>query len=170
MSITSLLPRRGGGGAHRVKDENDRLKATVSQLKRWQEQANDFFARLVADREEVYGCWLDERNGRLVAESAASQMRSERDEWRDEALALRAQLAPYRAAEANAHKVTVPPMVRRIDGPGDEATGPIDVRSLREALTVPCAECTAPIEPGTTYCSARCRNAADRHDDQDGDL
>lgn len=169
MSITSLLPRLGGGGAHRVKDENDRLKTTVSQLKRWQEQANDFFARLIADRDEVYGCWLDERNGRLVAESAASQMRSERDEWRDEALALRAQLAPYRAAEANAHKVSVPPMVRPVDGPEDEATAPIDVRPLWEALA-PCPECTTPVPAGTTFCSARCRNTADRHDDQDGDL
>lgn len=34
----------------------------------------------------------------------------------------------------------------------------------------PCAECpeTSPI--GRAYCSARCRNAADRHDDQDGDI
>lgn len=33
----------------------------------------------------------------------------------------------------------------------------------------PCAECPIPVPAGTTYCSTRCRNAADRHD-MDGDL
>ena len=36
--------------------------------------------------------------------------------------------------------------------------------------TVPCAECTSPVPAGTTFCSTRCRNAADRHDEMDGDL
>ncbi|MFF8482393.1 hypothetical protein [Streptomyces antibioticus] len=39
-----------------------------------------------------------------------------------------------------------------------------------ESKTAPCAECTAEIPAGQTYCSTRCRNAADRHDDLDGDL
>ena len=34
----------------------------------------------------------------------------------------------------------------------------------------PCAECPTPVPAGTTYCSSRCRNAADCHDDLDGDL
>lgn len=41
---------------------------------------------------------------------------------------------------------------------------------LWAALTVPCAECPTQVPAGTTYCSTRCRNAADRHDDLDGDL
>lgn len=32
----------------------------------------------------------------------------------------------------------------------------------------PCAECSAQVPAGTTYCSPRCRNAADRHDDMPG--
>jgi len=32
----------------------------------------------------------------------------------------------------------------------------------------PCAECSAQVPAGTTYCSTRCRNAADRHDDMPG--
>jgi len=36
--------------------------------------------------------------------------------------------------------------------------------------TAPCAECPAQVPAGTTYCSTRCRNAADRHDATDGDL
>jgi hypothetical protein len=33
-----------------------------------------------------------------------------------------------------------------------------------EDRTVPCAECSEPLSMPGTYCSARCRNAADRHD------
>ncbi|NUK22029.1 hypothetical protein [Streptomyces lunaelactis] len=44
--------------------------------------------------------------------------------------------------------------------------------ALRRALDVArgwedppvCAECDAEVEPGVTWCSTRCRNAADRHD------
>lgn len=133
MSIVSLVPRLAGNGSHRVRDENSRLKETVRKLRHWQEQANDYFARLIADRADVYECWQDERDGRLIAESAASQMRSERDEWRDEALRLRAQLAPYKAAQANANRIDVPPMVRDTSVIEDQATGPIDVRALWQA-------------------------------------
>lgn len=41
---------------------------------------------------------------------------------------------------------------------------------LWASQTVPCAECPTPVPAGTTYCSTRCRNAADRHDEMDGDL
>lgn len=40
----------------------------------------------------------------------------------------------------------------------------------RHPLTVPCAECPTEIPAGRTYCSSRCRNAADSHDEMDGDL
>lgn len=54
----------------------------------------------------------------------------ERDGLRDEVLMFRARFGPQLAAEANANAVTVPPMVRPIDGPEEEATAPIDVRPL----------------------------------------
>jgi hypothetical protein len=169
VSISSILPRLGGSGTHRIQDENTRLKSKVAKLQRWQEQANDYFARLVADRDEVYGCWQDEAQRRIEAETVAACVQTECDEWRDEALALRAQLAPYLAAEANANKIPVPPMVRI---GADQPTAPqgIDVRPLWEALAAPCPECQTPVPAGTTFCSPRCRNAADRHDDMDGDL
>jgi len=50
-------------------------------------------------------------------------------------------------------------------------TTAIRVRPVQR--TAPCAECQAPILAGRTYCSIRCRNAADCHDDyddSDGDL
>lgn len=35
-----------------------------------------------------------------------------------------------------------------------------------QPATVPCAECPAEVPAGTTYCSTRCRNASDCHDDE----
>lgn len=61
------------------------------------------------------------------------QAREERDQWRDEALRLRAKFGPQLAAEANATRITVPPMVRDTSALEDQATGPIDVRALWEA-------------------------------------
>lgn len=133
MSITSLLPRLSGNGSHRIQDERDRLKATVAKLQRWQEQANDYFARLLADRADVYACWQDEQQRRVEAEQGAAEMQSDRDEWRAEALALRARFGGQIAAEANASRITVPAMHRDTSAIEDQATGPIDVRPLWEA-------------------------------------
>ncbi|GAA1887615.1 hypothetical protein GCM10009837_06690 [Streptomyces durmitorensis] len=49
---------------------------------------------------------------------------------REKTKQLEAELAPYRAAEANANRVTVPPMERDTRNGADQATGPIDVRPL----------------------------------------
>ena len=149
MTLTDLAPAifgRPKERKHRHADTIRRLRREKRQLLDRQQAADDYFQRLIADRNEVYSCWLDERDGRLIAESAASQMRSERDEWRDEALRLRARFGAQIAAEANANAVTVPPMVRPIDGPQDEATAPIDVRPLWDALGV--GPTTAVTDPG----------------------
>ena len=145
MTIASLLPRLGGNGTH-VRDENARLKRTVTKLQRWQQQANDYFQRLTADRADVYACWEAEVQRRVEAEIVAACIQTERDEWRDRFLALQARFGPQLAAEANRNRVTVPPMVRPIDGPQDEATAPIDVRPLWDALGV--GPTTAVTDPG----------------------
>lgn len=54
----------------------------------------------------------------------------ERDEWRDRALALQARFGPQLAAEANANRITVPPM-QRIGA--DQDTGTFDVTTLWQA-------------------------------------
>lgn len=56
--------------------------------------------------------------------------RGERDDWRDQALRLRAKFGPQLAAEANANRITVPPMIRDTSAVEDQATGPIDVTTL----------------------------------------
>lgn len=87
----------------------------------------------------------DARHAATVAEQAEAELLvvqqqadiedliAERDHWRADALALRARFGAQLAAEANANRVDVPPMIRPIDGPEDQATGPIDVRPLWKA-------------------------------------
>lgn len=144
----------------RLREEN------VALLNR-QAAADDFFLLQDQYLTGLEAELAEEKKARSEAETTVVDLTAELDAAREETVALCAELAPYRAAEANANKITVRPMVRI---GADQPTAPqgIDVRTLREALTVPCAECTAPVEPGTTYCSARCRNAADNHN-EDGD-
>jgi hypothetical protein len=59
-------------------------------------------------------------------QATIDDLTAERDGLLDEVTA-------YRAAEANATRITVPPMVRDTSDPADQATAPIDVRTLREA-------------------------------------
>lgn len=68
-----------------------------------------------------------------VAGIEVSAVRLDCQELHDEVVRLRAQLAPYLAAEANAEAVTVPLMVRDTTAFEDQATGPIYVKTLWEA-------------------------------------
>jgi hypothetical protein len=114
----------------RLRDENVKL------LNR-QAAADDFFAVLMGDVTTTNAALAEEKRARGEAEEAAAQMRMERDElleecaeWRGEAQTLQKRLAPYLAADANANRITVPPMVRDTSDPADQATAPIDVRPL----------------------------------------
>lgn len=109
-----------------LRDENVKL------LNR-QAAADDFFAILLHDVTTTNAAWQHEKQLRGEAEEAAARMRMERDEWMAEALRLRALLAPYKAAEANAHRIDVPPMQRDTTAIEDQATGPVDVTALWEA-------------------------------------
>ncbi|WP_031095580.1 hypothetical protein [Streptomyces sp. NRRL S-15] len=60
----------------------------------------------------------------------------ERDQLLAEVAAVRALLAPYLAAEANAAAVTVPEMERDTSAIEDQATAPIRVTTLREQFGV----------------------------------
>ncbi|MFF0736815.1 hypothetical protein ACFYVK_35040 [Streptomyces chartreusis] len=133
MSITNLIPGLRGNGSRRAVDEVDRLREDNIKLLNRQAAADDFFAFLWQDVVTTNAAWEQEKQLRGEAEEAAAQMRMERDEWRDEALRLRAQFGPQLAAEANANRVTVPPMVRDTSAVEDQATGPIDVRALWDA-------------------------------------
>lgn len=63
-----------------------------------------------------------------------SNLLGDRDEWREQALALWDRFGPQIAAEENATAVTVPPGYRDTSDPADQATQPIDVKPLWEAF------------------------------------
>ncbi|MFH8531594.1 hypothetical protein ACH4GE_24625 [Streptomyces tendae] len=133
MSL-NLIPRLKGTGSRRAADKLAELRDDVRSLLTFKMAADDYFALLAQDRDEVYACWRDEQALRQEAEEAAARMQSERDEWRDKALALRTRFGAELAAEANADAVTVPPAVRDTSAFEDQATEPIKVLTLQQAF------------------------------------
>ena len=106
------------------------LRRDMAKVMNRQAAADDFFAILMHDVVTTNAAWEQEKQARGEAEEVAEQMRMERDEWMAEAERLAAELAPYKAAEANAAAVDVPPM-KRI-GCDDDTTS-VDVTTLWEA-------------------------------------
>lgn len=124
----------------RLGDEMKLLRDDNVRLLNRQAAADDYFALLWNDVLVTNQALVVKEGLRQEAEVAAAQMRMDRDElleesaeWRVEAQTLRARLAPFLAAEANANAVTVPPMVRDTSAIEDQATGPIYVQTLRDA-------------------------------------
>ena len=103
-----------------------RLRADVASLLDFKAAADDYFALLTQDRDEVYRCWKKAAADRDTAEQLAACLAEDNERlWQ--------RLAPFEAAEANRTAVTVPPAERDID-PDDQPTHPtgIDVREVRE--------------------------------------
>ena len=119
MSITDRIPALRGTGSRRavdkvaeLRDENRRLLTivagsddVVALLRQQAGEAEELVVQLQADVYDLTG---------------------ERDRLAAENVRLRAELA-------NRDAVTVPPMERDTTAAEDQATAPIDVRSLREA-------------------------------------
>lgn len=131
MTLTARIPTLKGHGRRRAVDKVEQLRDDNIKLLNRQAAADDFFAILLHDVVTTNAALEAERQLRAEAEEAAAQMRMERDGWRGDALALRARFGAQLAAEANANRIDVPPMIRPIDGPEDQATGPIDVREVQ---------------------------------------
>ncbi|MFF9240051.1 hypothetical protein ACF1AL_14625 [Streptomyces sp. NPDC014801] len=133
MSIADLLPVRIGHARparkHRAIDEVDRLAQLLGG-------ANALIRGLqlqVADRDALLA---DTRAKQAEAEELVVQLQADVDDLTAERDELRAEVTAYRAAAANANRITVPPMVRDTSDPADQATAPIDVRPLWDALGV----------------------------------
>lgn len=106
------------------------LRRDMAKVMNRQAAADDFFAILMHDVVTTNAAWQQEKQLRGEAQEATARMQSDRDEWMAEAERLAAELAPYKAAEANAAAVDVPPM-KRI-GCDDDTTS-VDVTALWEA-------------------------------------
>ncbi len=136
MTLTDLIPGLKGNGSRRAVDKVAELREDNVKLLNRQMAADDFFAILMNDVVTTNEAWQQEKKARTLLEDINRSLRSEVDAWQELADGLRAQLAPFLAAEANAHRVDVPPMVRDTAAMEDRATAPIDVKPLWEALGV----------------------------------
>lgn len=136
----SLIPRTKP--KHRAADKVAELKR---QLKDQQAETVSAFGQLIGAADTIATLeadLADVRVKRAEAEQVVVCLAAdldERTEERDQALAdvaaLRAQLAPYLAAEANANAITVPTAERDTTAFEDQATAPIDVRELQARFT-----------------------------------
>ena len=134
MTLNDLIPSSfRGPGSRRAVDKVTELREENRKLLTRQMAADDHFAILMHDVVTTNAALDTEKQLRGEAEEAAAQMRMERDEWRDMFLALQARFGPQLAAEANANRVDVPPMVRDASAIEDQATGPINVTALWDA-------------------------------------
>ncbi|NUQ95182.1 MAG: hypothetical protein HOY79_01015 [Streptomyces sp.] len=128
MSITALIPGRRDQAKHRGK--------SGLELKRELAEAARKIAALTAGMEQITAERNDLAKRLDAAQIDLAEAREERDEWRNEALAMWDRFGARIAAEANANRVDVPPMYRDTSDPADQATTPIDVKPLWEAFKV----------------------------------
>lgn len=144
MTLADLIPALGGKPRPRKANriETRLRKAQVhlaavrednAKLLDRQAAADDFFAILMNDVVTTNAALGLAQQLYREYKAAADQMEAERDEWRDEALALRARFGAQIAAEENTHRIDVPPMVRDTSAIEDQATGPIYVQPLWDA-------------------------------------
>ena len=130
MSLTIPFVGRRDRRKHSPDTVIRNLRRDMAKVMNRQAAADDFFAILMHDVVTTNAAWEQEKRLRGEAQEAAARMQSDRDEWMAEAERLAAELAPYKAAEANAAAVDVPPM-KRI-GCDDDTTS-VDVTTLWEA-------------------------------------
>lgn len=145
MTLTDLIPALRGNGSRRavdkvaeLRDENRRLLTIVAG-------SDDAFMILRQELAETKAKQGAAEELVIQQQADLEDLAADRDGWRDEALALRARFGAQIAAEDNANRVTVPPMVRDTSAVEDQATGPIYVQTLWDALGVgPTAAVTDP--------------------------
>lgn len=119
MSITDRIPALRGTGNRRAVDK-------VAELR----DENRRLLTIVAGTDDVVAL-LRQQAGE--AEELVVQLQADVDDLTGERDQLAAENTRLRAELANRDAVTVPPMERDTSNGADQATAPIDVRSLREA-------------------------------------
>ncbi|WP_330449643.1 hypothetical protein [Streptomyces anulatus] len=128
---------------HRAADKVTELK---QQLKDQQAETVSAFGQLIGAVDTIAileADLADVRAKRAEAEQVVvylaadlDERTQERDQALTEASRLRAQLAPYLAAEANTNAITVPASERDTSRFEDQATEPIKVTTLRDAFGI----------------------------------
>jgi hypothetical protein len=133
VTLTDLIPALKGPGRRRAVDKVEELRDENRRLLTITHRAGDDIALLQQELAESQGKQAEAEE--IVVQQLADidDLTAERDQLLGEVLQFRARFGPQLAAEANANRIDVPPMVRDTTAIEDQATGPIDVRTLREA-------------------------------------
>lgn len=129
MSIADHLPRLGlWERPHRKPRHSAPLE--IERLRGFLAAAHQLIAGLQMREAEALAKQGEAEE--IVVQQLADidELTVERDELLAEVLMFRARFGAQLAAEANANRITVPPMVRDTTAIEDQATGPIDVRTL----------------------------------------
>jgi hypothetical protein len=129
----NLIPALRGHGRRRAVDKVAELRDENRRLLTITHRAGDDIALLQQDLAKAHAKQGEAEE--IVVQQLADidDLTAERDALAEEVLMFRARFGAQLAAEANANRVTVPPMVRDTSAIEDQATGPIDVRALWQA-------------------------------------
>jgi hypothetical protein len=133
VTVLDRIPGLRGTGSHRAVAEVLRLRERERELETALGRAVDRAALLQWDL-TLANAHVAEAEMLVVKQQAdIFDLTDERDQLAEEVAALRRRFSAQLAADANTHRITVPPMVRPVNGPEDEATTPIEVRPLWDA-------------------------------------
>ncbi|WP_055693745.1 hypothetical protein [Streptomyces prasinopilosus] len=129
-SLSDLIPALKGTGRRRAVDKLAEVRDDLAKALTFLHEAGDEIALLHNDVTDAHRKQAEAEE--IVVQQLANldDLHAENDQLHAELAALKARFAVELAAEANATAIDVPPMVRPVDGPEDEATAPIDVRPL----------------------------------------
>jgi chromosome segregation ATPase len=133
VTITDLIPALKGTGRRRAVDEVDRLRDENRSLLTRLMAADDAFALLRQDLADAHAKQAEAEELVVQLQADKDDLAAERDGLAEELAALKLKFAPQLAAEANATRVTVPPMHRDNSAIEDQATQPIPVLHLPDA-------------------------------------
>ncbi|NYV73661.1 hypothetical protein [Streptomyces sp. UH6] len=128
----SVLPLRGHG-RRRATDALTAARATEQQLRAALADAGEKVADLTRRLDTATRHQADAELLVVAQQADLDDARTRCSLLEGEAAALRRELFTLRAADANADAVTVRPWERDTSDPADQATTPIDVRTLRDA-------------------------------------
>jgi septal ring factor EnvC (AmiA/AmiB activator) len=128
--------RRNSRPKHRAVDAVEDLREEARRLREQLVGAASAIGHLDQRLAEVTGQLIATRgtNANLIRQ--ANDLAIERNQLARDNETLAAQLAPYLAADANRNAITVPPSVRDTTAGEDQATTPIDVRPLWQAIGI----------------------------------
>ncbi|WP_030755494.1 hypothetical protein [Streptomyces sp. NRRL F-5135] len=132
----SLIPIRSRHGRHRATDKVTALEDDNRRLLRQLFGAIGAIAALKAKLADSRTKQADAEMKVVALDADVYELTAERDHLAETVAVLRRRFAAELAADANATAVTVPASVRDTTAVDDQATHPIDVRPLWDALGI----------------------------------